>query len=323
VQTFLGAAPQYLRLFYWPARLSVNYSPPLVEIVTRWDARVLPGVAIIAAALAAFALAVRRAGRGGAPPPRVVFAFAIAWLAITLLIPSGALFAIGVLLAERTLLLPSVGAMLGLGVAASWLRSALRAWAHAADRTAGEWARAPRRVAGAVVAAAFAALVCVGAWRSAARQRVWHDDDAWAAALLADAPGSSVAYWYRGTMDVLAGRYAEGTRAMRDALQLYPRPEWMEVLATHYANMGRCDDGIPLVRRVLALAPERWHMRHMLARCYLTEGKLDSARAEALRLRAEAGRNRTFLARADSVLAAVDSASTPPASAGGAPGRWR
>jgi hypothetical protein len=286
--TFLGAVPTYLRLLYWPAHLSVDYSPPLVRIVTRWEPYVVPGAAIIASTCVAF-LAARRGGARG-----LAMAFGIAWLPITLAIPSGAIVAVGVLLAERTLLLPSVGAMLTVGAATAWVAHVIRA----APRTA----RVARLTMGTALALACGGLITLGVWRSASRQRVWRDNDSVTAALLADAPQNAGVQWMSGFFALAEGREADGRRDMRNAIRLHPRIEWMEALAAHYISAGDYGDAISLLEWALKMSPDRLHTRRTLVRTLWVSGRYADARDEALRLRRDGAKIRAIVALADSVI---------------------
>jgi len=84
--------------------------------------------------------------------------FGLIWCAIALL-PVSNIVPGGVMLAERTLLLPSVGFLLAVGGAA-----------QLALRSAGTRTRSARRA----LMAAVLVLVALGIARSAGRQRVWN-----------------------------------------------------------------------------------------------------------------------------------------------------
>ena len=114
VLMMFAVAPHWIRLFFWPARLSADYSPHHIEIPSGVDAAVAGGIGIfIATALAFVAL-----GMASVPVQyRRTARFAIAWTAVTLL-PVSNLFSV-LILGERTLLVPSVGAMLLVGAVAA------------------------------------------------------------------------------------------------------------------------------------------------------------------------------------------------------------
>jgi hypothetical protein len=136
----LHVVPHWLRLFVWPNHLQVDFSPGELATPGTLGLAGLLGVAIVVAFVAAAAYAWRRAGR---------LAFSLLWIAIAL-VPVSNVIPTGVLLAERTLFLPSVGFLLALGVVAE------------------------RITAKRAVSVCAAVLVVLGLIRSANRQSVWN-----------------------------------------------------------------------------------------------------------------------------------------------------
>lgn len=159
--TAVATLADVLRLLAFPLTLRVDYSPAERTIVTSLlDGRFLLGLA----ALALWAGLLVGAWRHG----RKVEAFGLGWIAIAFLPVANLLFPVGILLAERTLYLPSVGLALAAGAAL---------------------ARLPATRLRAVVGV----LVLAGGIRSALRVPVWHDDGAVTLSILEDSPES-----YRG-----------------------------------------------------------------------------------------------------------------------------
>jgi len=178
--TFIGASlgerlltvativPHYVRLLLAPFDLSADYYPRVIELVSGVTPSALLGL-VLALALG---IAVRRAWR---PAPEL--AFALLWIPIALSPVSNVFFASGVSVAERTLYLPSVGALLALGwVMQHTVRQSMRP--------------------AIAVAAAVMLLFAVRTWT---RTPVWHDDKTYILTLLRDHPES-----YRGHL--VAGR---------------------------------------------------------------------------------------------------------------------
>jgi len=157
-------APQYYRLLLFPLRLSVDYSPDFMPIVTAWTGRALFGAALVLATLGAALWARRRFP---------VVTFSIGWMAATIAIVANVLVPTGLLVGERTLYLPSVGTVLLLG----WLWGILYR----------------RQQAAAVVTAAV--VVLAGAVRTVTRNPVWRSNDTVLPSLVRDAPGSYHAEW--------------------------------------------------------------------------------------------------------------------------------
>ncbi|NNK64721.1 MAG: hypothetical protein HKO98_16090 [Gemmatimonadetes bacterium] len=107
---------QYGRLLSMPLWLSPDYTPGVIAVTTVWTPRALVGVAGVLAVLAGAWWSVRRSE---ARPSLV--AFAVAWFAVTILPVANVVFVTGVLVAERTLYLPSVAVAWAMGAAGVWL----------------------------------------------------------------------------------------------------------------------------------------------------------------------------------------------------------
>jgi hypothetical protein len=150
--TALGVIPEWFRLLLVPLHLSADYNPQEIPVLSTLGVRPLFGLGLILGLLAALGWAWRR---------RPVVAFGILWMGLTLLPVSNFLIPTGILLAERTLFLPSVGAMLGLvGLVAARLPD-WESW------TVGHFRPAP---------ALLALVLLLGVVRSATRQLVWRDN---------------------------------------------------------------------------------------------------------------------------------------------------
>jgi len=189
--TAIAALADVLRLLVFPLTLRVDYSPAERTLVTSiLDGRFLLGLA----ALAVWAALLVGAWRHG----RKVEAFGLGWIAIAFLPVANLLFPVGVLLAERTLYLPSVGVVLAAGAALARLP-------------------VPR------VRLVTAVLVLAGGIGSALRVHVWHDDGAVTRSILDDSPNS-----YRGParMGALFQSHRDAARALdafRTAARIFDR----------------------------------------------------------------------------------------------------
>jgi len=159
--TAIAALGDVLRLLLVPLTLRVDYSPAERTIVrSLLDGRFLIGLACLALWAGLLVLAWRRQRR--------LEAYGLGWIAIAFVPVSNLLFSSGVLLAERTLYLPSVGLALAAGAALARLP-------------------VPR------LRIALGLLVVAGGVRSAVRTPVWHDDFSVTQSILQDSPDS-----YRG-----------------------------------------------------------------------------------------------------------------------------
>src|SRR5467141_3025928 len=189
--TAVAALADVTRLLVLPLTLRVDYSPAERTIVRS----VLDGrFAIGLACLALWAFLLVWAWRRG----RRVEAFGLGWIAIAFLPVSNLFFSTGVLLAERTLYLPSVG--LGLAAGAALARLAVQR-----------------------LQIVLALLVVAGGIRSALRAPVWHDDFSVTHSILEDSPES-----YRGParMAALYQSHRQPDRALaalRTATRIYDR----------------------------------------------------------------------------------------------------
>ena len=118
VLTSLAIWPQYFRLLLFPLDLVVDYSPAVLFPASTWGPDVILGLLMIL-------------GAGGAavylwPRERLV-ALGIAWFGIAILPVTNLLIPTGVLLAERTLYLPSVGLAFVAAGLVSWTARERRA----------------------------------------------------------------------------------------------------------------------------------------------------------------------------------------------------
>jgi hypothetical protein len=218
VATMLGVAPEWLRLFVWPARLIPVYSPPYIHIAHSFDATAATGLVLLLATIV-FAWATARSTTTRA------IAFGIAWIAVSLAPVSNILFATGIVIAERTLFLPTVGFAIAVGCAAGWL----------ADRPRAKSFLPSLQFAGAL-------LIVLALARSAIHQRVWSDDGHLITAAIQAAPNSYM-------LDEMYGEYAERTgqpavaeQWFKRATQLYPSdPSTHISLGELYVQAGRYD----------------------------------------------------------------------------------
>ena len=111
ILTSLAVWPQYFRLLVFPLDLVVDYTPAVLFPALTWGPDVILGLLMILVGAAGVILLW--------PRERLV-AFGIAWFGIAILPVTNLLIPTGVLLAERTLYLPSVGlAFVAAGVV-SW-----------------------------------------------------------------------------------------------------------------------------------------------------------------------------------------------------------
>jgi len=158
IWTVAAVWPHYVRLLVFPLELSPDYSPAVVEILHGWNAANVLGVGLILALLGLAWVAWR--ADAGDPEGEIwsgsaALTLGILWFVITISPISNVFFLSGVLLAERTLYIPS----LGFAVGAGWLLRAV-------GRRTPRGAVAVTAVAGALLAARTWTMTPV--WRSTA-----------------------------------------------------------------------------------------------------------------------------------------------------------
>lgn len=226
----LGVLPHIVRLLFFPARLYADYAPAHVAVLPEWSLGHLPGLVALLLAGTGLVVAWRR---GWALP-----LLAAGWFAVTFAPTSNLPFPIGVILAERTLFLPSVAVAL------------LLAWG--ASRAAA-WPTGTRAVAASLLVAA----VLFGAVHSAMRTRVWTDNPTLFSTLAVEAPTN-----FRGQMALAeynsrGGRWETADSLYRVAVALYPeqvmaRLEYVKDLQVH----GEFGPALVQARRALEYEPE-------------------------------------------------------------------
>jgi Flp pilus assembly protein TadD len=133
-----------------------------------------------------------------------------------------------------------------------------------------------------LAAAALAALIAAGAWRSAARQRVWHDNPTLFRQTVLDAPMSYKAHWAWGMTLFDAKKFGSAEAELRRAVELYP---FDSDLLTDFGNQYRewhiCPPAIPLYEQALAVAPDRPDSRAGLIACLLEQARFQEAKSQA------------------------------------------
>ena len=255
----LGVLPEIARLLVWPAELLPDYAPSDIRVVTRPGLAMLPGLAIVLGVL----LLLARAWRGRRAP---AVAFGLLWLIIAFAPTSNVLVATGVIIAERTLLLPSVGAMLAI---AGGIALAAR---HAP----------PERRTVRLASLVAAVVLLAGVVHSARSQLVWRSTETVVERLLEGAPLNYKTHFAHGALLFEKGDARGGELEWRLAIRLFP--EYYGVyaaLAERYREGGFCEPALPLYRTALALMARLPQERAGYTVCLLRLGRLAEAREQA------------------------------------------
>jgi hypothetical protein len=258
--TAVAALADVTRLLVFPLHLRVDYSPAERTLVTSpLDLRFVAGL-VCATALAWLVVLAWRRGRR-------LEAFGLGWIAIAYLPVANLVLPIGVLVAERTLYLPSAGLALAAG---AWLSGLT-----------------PRRRAVVV-----AALVLAGAARTALRVPTWRNDTTMTLSILDDSPRS-----FRGPLFTASLLQANGSpkRALeyyRRAFAIYDRDARSLFGAADAAfTVGEpalADSLLAETRSLCGACRE-----HLLSQAAVALARGDSAVAESLLVRQAAQAPRT------------------------------
>lgn len=290
IWTVLGTWPEIFRLLFLPLDLAADYSPWVVPVAYGWNARNVCGLLI---GVMVLGIAWWSSGRGPLTPGRLAPSapgFGILWFVVTALPTSNLLFLTGVLLAERTLFLPSVGFV----AAAGWMLAQLR--------------RERPRTGTLVTVAVLSLMLC----RTIARNPTWKDNAAVFTTLLREHPESGRAQWIAGDMYFAQGDHARGLAAYRRAIGMLGggytllaeigrrlvaegldrpaehvlRRAWRDrselglapsLLAVLYDRQGRWELAETAARAAIAAEPESTVQVHLLARSLAAQGRIGEA----------------------------------------------
>lgn len=196
----------YVRLWVFPMDLASDYAPDVLPISTSWHATNTVGLLLALLVLGLSLVAWRRPALAEGVDTAKVAGFGVVWFVVTISPVSNVLFVSGVLLAERTLYLPSVG----LAAATGWLVVRL-----ARER--------PR-----VVWISLIAALTLAAARTWTRTPTWSDTPTVLSTLVEDYPHSGRSQWLLGDALLGRGRVREAMFSYRAAIG---------ILGTHYLVM--------------------------------------------------------------------------------------
>jgi tetratricopeptide (TPR) repeat protein len=257
VFTMLRVALEWPRLLLWPAHLQADYSPRDFERALAFGPAQFAGLAMLLALAWLTVWAWRR---------RPVVALGMLWFAVAIFPVSNLVLKAGIVLAERTLFLPSAGVVLALGAALCPLLET-RGWVRRG------------------VLAAVAVVVLLGTWRSALRQPVWRDTATLFAQSVQDAPLNYRVHWTYALNLYERGLRESAYQEMATAIALYPYdPTLFSDAGDLYRTDGKCIQSLELYQRALMITPELTFTRSRLASCYMRLNRFDDARRELQRL---------------------------------------
>jgi tetratricopeptide (TPR) repeat protein len=212
ILTALQAWPLALKLLIMPVTLLADYGPRILLPIAEWNSLAVLGATFVIALVGGGVIALAKGYR--------VAALALLWYPIAILPVSNFLLPIGVLLAERTLYLPSV--------AISFALAALYA--------AGT--RNPARTK--LIQIAVVAMVTVFAIRSFVRVPAWTSTDSILFALVRDRPDAFRGQWHVARHHRENGRPEAALDSYDEAFRLWPYREGLTQETAGYAtSQGR------------------------------------------------------------------------------------
>jgi Flp pilus assembly protein TadD len=268
--TALSVWPEYLRLMVVPVSLSADYAPGVLVISRSVTAGVLLGAGVLSAWVILAVALFRKAP---------VVSLGLAWFAVAVLPVSNLVVPSGVLLAERTLYLPSVGAAM---VAAALVAAA-----------AGSAGARTRLVTGALAAVAGVGLFV----RTVSRNPSWLSTYTMVNTLAVEHPESYMALQHRAAGLARVGELEDAGLAYDAAVQLAPRHYGLLVEAgSFYARQRQEARAEALLRRAVAETPGQPTAYRILAEQLIRLGRGREGHGVALEGLARAGPDRELWA---------------------------
>ncbi|MGI9039088.1 MAG: tetratricopeptide repeat protein [Gemmatimonadota bacterium] len=231
VFTALRAWPEYMRLLFLPIDLSADYAPGVILPI---EGGITPMMGLGAAILGGLVLL------AAVTPWRPGVGLPAAWFFIAILPVSNLLFPIGVVLAERTLYLPSVA--LAFLIAFAWDSLVRRAEAASPQRA--------RRIAW---VAAAGCIVLFGAL-TIARNPVWKTSQSVVDSVIRDHPESYRAQYNAGVLAAGDGDTARAIYHWELSSRIYDRDALLLTnIGSFYLSMHRYQRALELLRPAFEL----------------------------------------------------------------------
>ena len=264
--TALTVWPQYLRLMVFPLDLSADYAPGVFLVTTSLTGMVVVGAVVLLAIVAGAWLL-----RNRSP----TLALGLAWFFVAVLPVSNLVVRSDVLLAERTLYLPSVGLALVL--------------AGLMHEFAPSFPLSRRRVLAGLLGVALLAMTI----RTVTRNPTWSDTFTMLNTLAVEHPESSLALRARARGFERVGEIEQARQAYETALEFAPDHYQLAVEAcVLYSDLGQHERAEQLFTSAISLLPTHPQAYIELAKRRLLRGEGRGAHAAALRGLARCGPDR-------------------------------
>lgn len=233
ILTALQAWPVWANLLFAPVTLLADYGPRTLMPIDAWNALAIAGGFV--------AIAVIASGVTSALHGRGLLALALLWFPVAILPVSNLLFATGVIVAERTLYLPSVAVSFALAFAI---------------RHGSAFYETRPQVARAAVALLATVLLLLSA-RSIVRIPAWKSTESTFAALVEDRPDSFRGQWALARIARNQQEMTEARRRYDLALALWPFRHRLVIEAAMFAGeTGDLDRARTLAAHAVELRPD-------------------------------------------------------------------
>ena len=244
------AFPEFMRLLFYPAQLSADYSPAVI----------LPVISMTPMAALGLVLLIGLTALALLTPWAPAIGFPAGWYLIGISVVSNLFFPVGILVAERTMYLPSLAA----AAVAAFAWDAIRQRAPESRRT--------------LLQLALAVVVLALGARTWIRNPDWASTSAVFTSIVRDRTESYRAQWALAAQRQTAGDRFMASMHYEAAFRIYP---YNSELLTEYANFLMIQKRYPRAVELLEAA-NRMHPRvmrtaSMLAYAYLAAGRFADA----------------------------------------------
>lgn len=269
ILTGLTVWPHYVRLLLFPLDLAADYSPALVLQATGVNLNVLAGAAVLLGLLALAWLTRER---------EPLVSLGVVWFCIAVLPVSNLVIPAGVILAERTLYLPSVG--LSIAVAGLVMRF--------------ERVGTRKRASALGLAFVLGSLLMV---RTVLRNPTWLDTFTVLNTLAMEHPESYLSLQSRGLGLERAGEIEAAREAYEAAVSLVPMDYGLLVqVAEFYGSRGQYARAEDLLRSAIRVTPDQPEAYKLLSEYLIRESRAREGHAVALMGLTRAGPDRDLFA---------------------------
>jgi tetratricopeptide (TPR) repeat protein len=217
--------PRYFHLLFFPTELSADYSPAVILPASQLTMTGVLGIGLVALTVLLAVLGFRR---------RPEFSMAVAWAAIALLPVSNLVFVAEIVLAERTLYVPSVAVSIIASLAAVASRPQLRSW----------------------IVAGLALWVAGGSFVTVRRNPVWKNTDTVFQDMLEHHPESVRVLWWLGDRHLQRGDWEGAKERYYRSLEIWPyQGQYLAELAVHLTDHGELAEAEPIAEQAVAMVP--------------------------------------------------------------------